>query len=85
MKSCFFIGHRETSCDIFPALIRTVEHHIVNNSVSAFIVGNYGNFDHMAARAVSAAKVCHPEVMLTMLLPYHPAERRIQGAVTATP
>ena len=30
MKSCFFIGHREASEEIFPELAETVERHIVD-------------------------------------------------------
>ena len=46
MKSCFFIGHREASSEVFPALFGVVEQHIVEHGVTEFIVGNYGGFDH---------------------------------------
>ena len=59
MKSCFFIGHREASEKIFPELAEAVERHIVDYSVTEFIVGNYGGFDRMAARAVISAKALH--------------------------
>ena len=59
MKSCFFIGHREASEDIFPKLMEAVENHIVDYGVTEFIVGNYGGFDRMAARAVISAKALH--------------------------
>ena len=77
VKSCFFIGHREASSEILPALAEAVEKHITQYGVTEFIVGNYGGFDHMAAKAVIAAKERHPEITLTMLIPYHPAERPI--------
>lgn len=75
MKSCFFIGHREASEEIYADLRAAVEHHIVEFGVTEFIVGHYGGFDKLAARAVIDAKKTHPEVTLTLLLPYHPAER----------
>ena len=78
MKSCFFIGHREASEEIFPELAEAVERHIVDNGVTEFIVGNYGGFDRMAARAVISAKALHPEISLLLLLSYHPAERPIE-------
>ena len=78
MKSCFFIGHRESSAEILPALTEAVEQHIVEYGVTEFIVGNYGGFDHMAAKAVIAAKKQYPEITLSMLIPYHPAERPIE-------
>ena len=76
-KSCFFIGHRETSEEICPALYAAVEQHILEYGVTEFIVGHYGGFDHLAASAVKEAKRFYPEVKLTLLLPYHPAERPI--------
>lgn len=76
-KSCFFIGHRETSEAIYPALYAAVEQHILEYGVTEFIVGHYGGFDRLAASAVKEAKRFHPEVKLTLLLPYHPAERPI--------
>lgn len=77
MKSCFFIGHREASSDIFPALVEAIELHIVEYGVTEFIVGNYGGFDRMAAKAVIASKGQHPGITLSMLIPYHPAERPV--------
>ena len=76
-KSCFFIGHRETPEEIYPALLAEVERHITELGVTEFIVGQYGAFDHLAARAVIAAKKTYPYVSLLLLLPYHPAERSI--------
>lgn len=76
-KSCFFIGHREASEEIYPALYAAVEQHIVEYGVKEFIVGHYGGFDRLAALAVKEAKRFYPEVKLILLLPYHPAERPI--------
>lgn len=77
MSTCFFIGHRETSERVLPALIQEVERHITEYGVTEFVVGHYGGFDRLAAHAVKKAKQRHPEVTLTLLLPYHPAERPI--------
>ena len=78
MKSCFFIGHREASSEILPTLAEAVEKHITEYGVTEFIVGNYGGFDHMAAKAVIAAKKRHPSITISMLIPYHPAERPVE-------
>lgn len=78
MISCFFIGHRETSSDILPSLTKAVEKHITEYGGTEFIVGRYGGFDHMAARAVTAAKERHPSITLSMLIPFHPAEQPIE-------
>lgn len=77
MGICFFIGHREADDELLPALTAEVERHIIEYDVTSFMVGRYGNFDKLAARAVIAAKKRHPEVTLTLLLPYHPFDRPI--------
>lgn len=77
MSTCFFIGHRETSDSIFPALVQAVERHVTEYGVTEFIVGHYGNFDRLAARAVLKAKEHHPQVTLFLLLPYHPADQSV--------
>lgn len=78
MKSCFFIGHREASDNLLPILQQTIEEHICTNHVTSFIVGYYGGFDRLAAQAVISLKKQYPQITLTLLLPYHPAERPIQ-------
>ena len=77
-KSCFFIGHREASEELLPALQKAVETHIAEYGVKEFIVGHYGGFDRLAITALRAAKERHPEITLLLLLPYHPAERPIE-------
>lgn len=77
-KSCFFIGHHDAKAEVYPTLRAEVERHITQYGVTAFFVGHYGSFDHMAAQAVKEAKKYHPEVQLMMVLPYHPAIRPIE-------
>ena len=77
VKSCFFIGHRETSAEVFSALEKAIERHITEYGVTEFIVGHYGGFDRMATKAVTEAKKRHPQIVLSLLTPYHPAERPI--------
>lgn len=69
MKTCFFIGHRETDERILPTLIQEVEQHITEYGVTEFVVGHYGGFDRLAAHAVKEAKQRYPEVTLTLLCP----------------
>ena len=79
MSSCFFIGHRETMGEIYPQLEAAIERLITQLGVCEFIVGNYGGFDRVVARALVAAKARHPEIVVLLLVPYHPAERPIQA------
>ena len=77
MGTCFFIGHREAPDALLPLLLDEVERHITEYGVTSFVVGHYGHFDALAARAVKTAKQRHPEVTLFLLLPYHPFDRPI--------
>ena len=70
--TCFFIGHRDAPEDIYAKLREAVADHITEHGVTDFVVGHYGRFDSMAARAVREEKVRYPEVTLTLLLPYYP-------------
>lgn len=77
METCFFIGHWDTDTAVADLLAQAVERHITEYGISDFVVGHYGNFDRMAADALRLAKKQHPEVSLTLLLPYHPAVRSV--------
>ena len=77
-KRCFLIGHHDAPESIYPALQRKIERHITELGVTEFIVGHYGNFDRMAARALVAAKQIHQQISLWLLLPYHPAEQKVE-------
>ena len=72
-RSCFLIGHRDAPEEIYSLLREEIERHI-QLGVQEFIVGHYGAFDRMAARALAESKIIYPEIVLTLLLPYHPAE-----------
>lgn len=76
-KSCFFIGHRYADERIYEKLLTAVDTHISAYGVTDFLVGHYGDFDRMAARAVAEARRAHPGISLTMLLPYYPEDRVI--------
>ncbi|WP_458407203.1 hypothetical protein [Anaerotignum sp.] len=76
-KQCFFIGHRDTSEEIYPVLYAAVEKHIEEYGVTEFIVGKYGDFDRLAARAVIEAKQKYSGITLSLLTPYHPAKRPV--------
>ena len=52
--------------------------HIGKLGVTEFIVGGYGGFDRLAARAVISLKPHYPQITLSLLTPYHPAERPIE-------
>ena len=76
--SCFFIGHREANESLLPRLESVIERLITEENVRYFYVGGYGGFDQIAATAVKRAKKKYPEIILMLVLPYHPAERPIE-------
>ena len=78
MKSCFFIGHRSVPDDIRERLDTAIERHIIEYGVTEFLVGHYGTFDCMAQSVLAKAKEHHPEIMLRLLLPYHPTEQPVK-------
>lgn len=78
MKSCFFIGHREVDESLIPHLLMILSRLIEENHVTSFYVGGYGGFDRAAAAAVKKLKEKYPEVLLMLVLPYHPAERPVE-------
>ena len=75
MPTCFFIGHRETPDTLLNELSAEVERHIAEYGVTEFVVRKYGHLDALAAKCVKTSKKRHPEVPLTLLLPYHPYDR----------
>ena len=77
-KRCFFIGHRDAPSDLYPSILAAVEEHIVQYGVTEFLVGQYGSFDRMAAKAVIRLKEKYPGVALTLLLAYHPGEKKVE-------
>lgn len=78
MNIRFFTGHREADERLFPIMVNTIERLVVSEGVTCFYVGGYGGFDRIAASAVKRAKQRHPEVLLMLVLPYHPAERPVE-------
>ena len=79
MKSCFFIGHRDSPESLLAHLTILLERLIVEENVGHFYVGQYGNFDRMAALAVKQLKKQYPYITLNLVIPYHPAELPISA------
>lgn len=74
-KTCFLFGHADTPQSILPAIEDAVERCYSIYGIHHFYVGNRGNFDSIAAKAVRNVKQKYPDVRLFLVLAYHPAER----------
>ena len=70
MNTCFFIGHRDTPADVYSWIVSELEK-LALHGVTEFVVGHYGAFDRMAARAVREVKRQHPAIRLILLMPYY--------------
>lgn len=77
MKSCFMFGHRDTPPETQQKIISAVERLYLKHGVTEFYVGGYGAFDRLAGAAVKDVKRRFPEMMLYLLIPYHPAARQV--------
>lgn len=58
--------------------MEAIERHITDYGVEEFVVGHYGAFDRMAISHLKVAKKKYPEIVLTLLIPYHPGERTVK-------
>ena len=71
------MGHREADERLLPRLELIIDRLIAEENVRYFYVGKYGGFDRIAATAVKRAKRKYPDIILMLVLPYHPAERAV--------
>lgn len=76
-RICFLFGHATTSYDVLPLIEKAAEEHYQKFGIRTFVVGNRGNFDSYAAKAIINLKKKHSDISLLLLLAYHPAERPV--------
>ena len=71
-KRCCFAGHSKIyhTDDIYDNLVNLIEKLIIEEDVSEFWVGNYGNFDGLSAKAVRNLKEKYPDIQLNLVIPY---------------
>ncbi len=68
---CCFAGHSQIyGADIKAQVIDVVRSLIIDSGVSEFWVGNYGQFDKIAASAVRSLKQELPTISLSLVIPY---------------
>lgn len=77
-KRCFFIGHRDAPSTILRQLENAIYLGIAQYGISEFVVGQYGNFDRMAAATIKKLKQASNQLSLLLLLPYHPSGRPVE-------
>lgn len=71
-KICAFFGHREIPAGLEPVLYEQIRKAIIEDSITSFWVGGYGQFDSLAAHTVHKLKQEFPEIELLLVLAYLP-------------
>lgn len=71
-KICCFAGHSDVcgAENLYKKLNDEIEFMILNNNVKEFWVGNYGQFDMLAAKCVRILKNRYKDIKLTLVVPY---------------
>lgn len=71
-RVCTFAGHRDICATekLISDLKEHIEILITKENVSEFLVGNYGDFDHIAAEAVRELQKLYPHIKLILVIPY---------------
>ena len=77
-KVCFMFGHAAIPYDVSPLIEAAAERQYQELGIRTFIVGNRGSFDRYAATAIKALKQRHDDVILLLLLAYHPGESSVE-------
>jgi len=75
--TCFLFGHHDAPKSLIPEIRQALDS-MYADGVRKFIVGNYGNFDIMAAMAMLALKNTCSDVHLYMLTPWNPEKRKVE-------
>lgn len=75
---CFLFGSSaapESCCD---SILKAVENCYFQHGIRTFVVGRYGNFDRIAAHALTLLQARHTDINLLQLVPYHPSVRPVE-------
>lgn len=68
---CCFAGHRKCyDAEVQPRLMQAIEKLVIENEHIEFWIGNYGQFDDLAASAVRKLKLKYPSITLSLIIPY---------------
>lgn len=68
--TCTFFGHGDCPPAVFQKLKSTIENLIVTNGATSFLVGNQGNFDALAQRALKELQELYPKIDYCVVLAY---------------
>ena len=75
---CFLFGSSTAPESCTESVLKAVEDCYTKHGIRTFVVGHYGNFDRIAAHALTLLKARHEDVNLLLLIPYHPSIRPVE-------
>lgn len=75
---CFLFGSSIAPESCLLGVLDALEHCYAEHKIRTFIVGHYGNFDRIAANALTMLKTYHDDINLLLLIPYHPSTHPIE-------
>lgn len=73
MKTVTFFGHSKLSPAQTPAIKEKLESELealIKQGADIFLLGGYGDFDNLCARAVRSLKEKHPHITSVLVIPY---------------
>lgn len=75
---CFLFGSSTAPEACLDGVLDAAEKCYAKHGIRTFVVGHYGNFDRIAAHALTLLKARHKEINLLLLIPYHPSVRHVE-------
>ena len=75
---CFLFGSSTAPESCLDGVLKAVEDCYIQHGIRTFVVGHYGSFDRIAARALTVLKSRHDDINLLLLIPYHPSVRPVE-------
>ena len=74
MAICTFFGHSDCPDSVFDNIRKAITDLYENHNVTEYYVGNHGNYDLMALRALKEMQRIYPQIRFTVVLAYYPKE-----------
>lgn len=73
--TCTFFGHRDCPSDVYGKLYSTIEELIAKEKVDCFLVGEEGEFDRLAQRALFEIKRKYSEIACFTVKAYYDPQK----------
>ena len=75
MSAWTFFGHRDAPPNIYNSIYCSIKDLIEKQNIDTFYVGNNGNFDNMAKKALRELQLLYPNIKINIVLAYIPTRK----------